>query len=51
VIQEVDLDAVTRVRTGGTRGLNRMLHHLRHAPPAVFEPYRRLLDGADRDAD
>ena len=51
VIQEVDLDAVTRVRAGGTRGLNRVLHHLRHAPAAVFEPYRRLLDGADRDAD
>jgi formamidase len=51
VIQEVDLDSVTRVRAGGTRGLNRVLHHLRHAPPAVFEPYRRLLDGADRDAD
>ena len=51
VIQEVDLDAVARVRAGGTRGLNRVLHHLRNAPPAVFEPYRRLLDGADRDAD
>lgn len=51
VVQEVDLDRVTRVRTGGTRGLNRVLDHLRRAPPAVFEPYRLLLDAADRDAD
>ena len=50
-IQEVDLDTVTRVRAGVTRGLNRVLHLLRHAPPAVLEPYRRLLDRADRDAD
>jgi formamidase len=50
VIQELDLDAVTRVRDRGTRNLNRVLRHLEAAPAAVFEPYRRFLgtDAAPR---
>lgn len=43
VVEVVDLDRVTQVREHGTRGMNRVLEHARHAPRAVFEPYRRLL--------
>ncbi len=43
VVEVVDLDRVTQVRELGTRGMNRVLEHARHAPKAVFEPYRRLL--------
>lgn len=43
VVEMIDLDRVTAVRRLGTRGVNRVLHHLRKAPTAVFEPYRRLL--------
>ncbi len=44
VVQEIDLERVRRVRRHGTRGLNRVLEHLRRAPEAVFQPYRRLLE-------
>jgi formamidase len=40
----LDLDRVSTVRRHGTRGLNRVLTHLRGAPPAAFEAYRDLLD-------
>jgi formamidase len=43
VVEAIDLDRVATVRRLGTRGLNRVLHHLRRAPAAVFEPYRRFV--------
>jgi formamidase len=42
-LETVDLDRVAHVRRHGTRGLNRVLHHVERAPRAAFEPYRRLL--------
>lgn len=44
ILEVVDLDRVTVVRERGTRGLNRVWQHFQEAPPAVFEPYRRLLE-------
>jgi formamidase len=39
----LDLDRVRTVRKHGTRGLNRVLQHVReNAPPAAFEAYRDL---------
>jgi formamidase len=43
VVEVVDLDRVTQIRKHGTRGLNRVLEHVKRAPKAVFEPYRPLL--------
>jgi hypothetical protein len=43
VLEVVDLDRVSTVRRLGTRGMNRVLHHLEEAPAAVFEPYRRFV--------
>jgi len=41
--QEVlDLDRVQTVRRLGTRGLNRLLHHVREAPHGVFAAYEDL---------
>lgn len=37
LVEVLDLDRVTTVRDRGTRGLNRLLHHLRDAPVGVFE--------------
>ncbi|MFB3737444.1 MAG: carbon-nitrogen hydrolase family protein [Candidatus Velamenicoccus archaeovorus] len=45
VVEPVDLDRVTTVRRLGTRGTNRVLHHLKRAPAAVFSPYRRFVRG------
>ena len=45
VLETIDLDRVAHVREHGTRGLNRVLRHLEDGPRAVFEPYRRFLDG------
>ncbi|HEX6231420.1 MAG TPA: carbon-nitrogen hydrolase family protein [Actinomycetota bacterium] len=45
VVEVLDLDRVSTVRSAGTRGLNRVLQHVREAPVAVFEPYRALLRG------
>jgi len=44
VLEVVDLDRVTQIREHGTRGLNRVLEHAKHAPKAAFEPYRPLLE-------
>jgi len=44
VLETIDLDRVVHVREHGTRGLNRVLHHLEDAPRVVFEPYRRFLE-------
>ena len=44
-LETLELDHAGRVYEHGTRGLNRVLHHLREAPTAVFEPYRRFLEG------
>ena len=41
----LDLDRVRTVRARGTRGLNRVLRHVRDAPPEVFEHYRDLGRG------
>jgi formamidase len=42
-LQEVlDLDRVQTVRRRGTRGLNRLLHHVREAPRGVFAVYEDL---------
>ena len=41
----LDLDRVQTVRERGTRGLNRLLHHVRDAPRAAFSAY----DGLGRD--
>jgi formamidase len=38
----LDLDRVQTVRERGTRGLNRLLEHVRDAPPAAFAAYRDL---------
>jgi formamidase len=38
----LDLDRAQTVRTRGTRGLNRLLHHLHEAPRGVFAAYERL---------
>jgi formamidase len=38
----LDLDRVLTVRERGTRGLNRLLEHVRDAPPAAFAAYRDL---------
>ncbi len=38
----IDLDRVTTVRARGTRGLNRLLAHVRDSTPAPFEVYRDL---------
>jgi formamidase len=47
-LQEVlDLDRVQTVRRRGTRGLNRLLHHVREAPRGVFAAYEDL--GRDLD--
>jgi formamidase len=43
-LETLDLDHVTHVREHGTRGLNRVLQHLREAPAAVFEPYRGFVE-------
>ncbi len=45
-IELIDLDRVKAVRAGGTRGVTRVFEHLRRAPRAAFEPYRRFLDDA-----
>lgn len=43
LIPEVlDLDRVTTVRREGTRGMNRLLNHVRSAPSGVFDVYRDL---------
>jgi formamidase len=44
VLEVVDLDRVTQIREHGTRGLNRVLEHAKHAPKAAFVPYRSLLE-------
>lgn len=44
VVEVVDLDRVTQVREHGTRGMNRVLEHVKRAPRAAFEPYRPLLE-------
>ena len=42
-LQEVlDLDRVQTVRRRGTRGLNRLLHHVREAPRGIFATYEEL---------
>jgi formamidase len=41
----LDLERVQTVRERGTRGLNRLLHHVRDAPRAAFSAY----DGLGRD--
>jgi formamidase len=41
-IETLDLGLVREARTNGTAGLNRVLQHLREAPPAAFEAYRGL---------
>jgi formamidase len=41
----LDLDRVTAVRAHGTRGLNRLLEHVRAAPKGAYEHYRTLGDG------
>jgi predicted amidohydrolase len=38
----LDLDRVTAVRAHGTRGLNRLLQHVRDAPSSAYEHYRTL---------
>jgi formamidase len=38
----LDLDRVQTVRAHGTRGLNRVLEHVRDAPAAAFAAYRDL---------
>src|SRR5438093_4148920 len=43
ITEILDLDRVSTVRRRRTRGLNRVLTHLRGAPPAAFEAYRDLL--------
>ncbi len=44
VVEVVDLDRVTQVREHGTRGMNRVLEHVKRAPRAAFEAYRPLLE-------
>jgi formamidase len=44
VVDVVDLDRVTQVREHGTRGMNRVLEHVKRAPRAAFEAYRPLLE-------
>jgi formamidase len=42
-LQEVlDFDRVQTVRRRGTRGLNRLLHHVREAPRGIFATYEGL---------
>jgi formamidase len=43
ILEVLDLDRVATVRSEGTRGLNRLMHHLEEAPGGVFEHYRRFL--------
>jgi formamidase len=38
----LDLDRVTAVREHGTRGLNRLMHHVRAAPKGAYDHYRTL---------
>jgi hypothetical protein len=38
----LDLERVQTVRERGTRGLNRLLHHVRDAPRAAFSVYDDL---------
>jgi predicted amidohydrolase len=45
LIEVLDMDRPALVRERGTLGLNRVWHHLHEAPPEVFEPYRRFLEG------
>jgi len=41
-IETLDLGLVREARTNGTAGLNRVLLHVREAPPAAFDAYRGL---------
>ena len=40
----LDLDRVVAVRAHGTRGLNRLLQHVRDAPKGAYDHYRTLGD-------
>ena len=42
LIEVLDMDRVKTVRSHGTKGLNRLLHHLGEAPAGVFDAYRDL---------
>ena len=49
LLEVLDLDRVRTVRERGTRGLNRVMEHVRNAPRGVFDVYRELGRELGRD--